>query len=426
MRKVAVVGGGAAGMMAAITAARNGARVTLYERNDRVGKKILATGNGKCNFSNRDFSVDYYNYNGKGRQKADRDKLIRCFKTFSVEDAVDFFETAGMLVKEKRGYLYPWSEQAATVLDILRLELELEGVAIKDTAYIEAVEQNKKGRWVLQPFAQDESYDAVILACGGCAAGKTGSDGNGYRLAERLGHKLIPTVPALVQLRCSDDFYKIVAGVRCEARLKLCTGNESGQEGKGRKEIVQEEIGELQFTDYGISGIPVFQLSRQAAYLLKEKKAVTVYIDLFPDMEAQMFERLCADRLHNIKEKTLEEWLLGMANKKINQLIMKLAGYKPTQPAENIGQKALKKLLYSYRELAVHVAATNPFENAQVTAGGIALTEITDAMESVKVPGVYFAGEIVDVDGRCGGYNLQWAWTSGFIAGTHAALGDRK
>lgn len=424
MRKVAVVGGGAAGMMAAITAARNGASVTLYERNDRVGKKILATGNGKCNFSNRDFSVDYYS--GNGRRKTDQEKLRRCFEMFSVEDAVVFFETAGMLIKEKRGYLYPWSEQAATVLDILRLEMEQDEVEIKDSAYIEAIEQNKRGRFVLQPFAQSESYDAVILACGGCAAGKTGSDGNGYRLAERLGHKLIPMVPALVQLRCSDDFYKIVAGVRCEASLKLCTEKDNGKEGKSSQEIVQEEIGELQFTDYGISGIPVFQMSRQAAYLLREKKKVTVYIDLLPNMEAQAFEQLCLHRLHNIKGKTLEEWLLGMANKKINQLMIKLAGYKPTQPAENIGQKALKKLLYSYRDLAVHVTATNPFENAQVTAGGVSLTEITDKMESVKVPGVYFAGEILDVDGRCGGYNLQWAWTSGFIAGMHAALGDRK
>lgn len=424
VRKVAVVGGGAAGMMAAIMAARNGAAVTLYERNDRVGKKILSTGNGKCNFSNRDFSVAYYY--GNERKGSDAEKMRRCFAQFSVSDAVDFFETAGMLVKDKRGYLYPWSEQAATVLDILRLESEQSGVEVRNLVQVTGVERNKKEKLVLQPSGQGEAYDAVILACGGCAAGKTGSDGNGYRLAEQMGHRVVPTVPALVQLRCSDAFFKIVAGVRCEAALTLCAMKHKGQEELSQRKVIQEEVGELQFTDYGISGIPVFQLSRQAAYLLREKKAVTVYIDLFPGMGSGTFEAMCGERLQRVKGKTMEEWLLGMANKKVNQLMLKLAGRKPADAAETVGQKQLKRLLYSYRELAVHVEATNPFENAQVTAGGVALSEVTDAMESVKLPGVYFAGEILDVDGRCGGYNLQWAWTSGAIAGKHAALGDRK
>lgn len=415
MRKVAVVGGGAAGMMAAIMAAREGASVTIYEKNDRVGKKILATGNGKCNFSNQDFRVEYYN--GNGRKGADYEKLRRFFEQFDVEDAVTFFERAGMLIKDKKGYLYPWSEQAATVLDILRLELERVGVEIKLSSPIEQIERKKKsGMLVLHSAHGKEEYHAAVIACGGCAAAKTGSDGNGYRLAESMGHCIVPTVPALVQLRCSEVFFKIVAGVRCEAALKLCTG----------ETVVQEETGELQFTDYGISGIPVFQLSRQAAYLLKDKKPAKVYIDLFPGMERLAYETMCAERIRLSKGKTIEEFLLGMANKKLNQLMIKLAGLKPTESVEAIGTKRLKQLLYSYRELCVHVSATNPFENAQVTAGGVPLTEVTDKLQSVKMSGVYYAGEILDVDGRCGGYNLQWAWTSGYIAGKNAALGDRK
>lgn len=445
VRRVAVIGGGAAGMMAAAAAAQNGAAVTLYEKNDRVGKKILATGNGKCNFSNRDFSADHYY--GNGLKGVDIPKLERLFQKFSVEDTVNFFGEAGMLVKDRNGYLYPWSEQASTVLEILRAELHRQKIDVRVSEGIEAVrmgEGAEAGRFLTEPFGCDGGYHAVVIACGGCAAAKTGSDGGGYRLAKQLGHRIIPTVPALVQLRCSDDFFRMAAGVRCEAGLTLYTyagtadgnagggpgrepGAGSGRPGKrtGRGLAVQEEVGELQFTDYGISGIPVFQLSRQAAYLLKEKKPADVWIDFFPHMERREFEEMCVRRLCRRQGKTVEGFLLGMANKKINLLLLKLAGLKPEEPAEAAGIKRLKKLLYSYRELQVHVSAANSFEHAQVTAGGVDMAEVSDCLSSLKAPGVYFAGEILDVDGRCGGYNLQWAWTSGYVAGKSAALGDR-
>lgn len=417
MKRIAVIGGGAAGMMAAVTAAKNGAAVTIYEKNDRIGKKILATGNGKCNFSNKDFSVEYY--------YGDREKLSRCFERFSVEDTIGFFRQAGMLVKEKKGYLYPLSEQASTVLDILRLEVDNRNIEVELSAAVEKIEpltakkEEKKSRakgiavyWEKDGEKSCNRYEAVIITCGGCAAPGTGSDGSGYRLAEKLGHHIVPTVPALVQLRCSDGFFKSVAGVRCEASLRLYC----------EKLLVQEERGELQFTDYGISGIPVFQFSRQAAYLLKDGKKADVYIDLLPDIGVRELEEIGSQRVENVGNKTLEEFLLGMANKKINLLLIKLAGYKSADRADKVGHKNLKKLIASYKELHVHILAANPFENAQVTAGGVDLNEVNDKMESTKASGVYFAGEILDVDGRCGGYNLQWAWTSGYIAGKSAAM----
>ncbi len=443
VRRVAVIGGGAAGMMAAVTAAEFGAAVTLYEKNDRVGKKILATGNGKCNFSNRDFSVDCYY--GNGLEGADVHKLERLFRQFSVGDAVDFFKEAGMLVKEKNGGLYPWSEQASTVLDILRAELDRRKVEVRVSEGTESIWMGKgaeTGLFRPEPFGSSSGgYHAVVIACGGCAAAKTGSDGDGYKLAKKLGHRIVPTVPALVQLRCSDGFFKIVTGVRCEAGVTLYTGAgdagkengkdrekgmESGRRGKGSGigVRIQEEIGELQFTDYGISGIPVFQLSRQAAYLLMEKKSADVWIDFFPRMERREFEEMCEQRLCRRQGKTVEGFLLGMANKKINLLLLKQAGFKPEEQADAAGIKRLKKLLYSYRGLQVHVSAANSFEHAQVTAGGVDMAEVSDCLSSLKVPGVYFAGEVLDVDGRCGGYNLQWAWTSGYVAGRSAALGD--
>ena len=405
MKRVAVIGGGAAGMMAAAMAAESGAAVTVYERNDRVGKKILATGNGKCNFSNRNFSAeDYY---------GNREKLERCFRQFSVEDTVRFFEAEGMLVKEKKGYLYPLSEQAATVLDVLRFRLQRLSVKTELQAKVEKITKKAGGEgFIVQADGRVTEWDSVILACGGMAAPKTGSDGSGYLLAESLGHHMVPAVPALVQLRCGNGFFQMTAGVRCEAGLKLY----------GEEKLIQEETGELQFTDYGISGIPVFQFSRQAAYLLKEGKKVSVYIDLLPEMSRQEFEEMCALRIGRAGDKTLEEFLLGMANKKINLLMIKLAGRKPQDAAQSAGANGLKRLLASYRELRVSVTETNSFEHAQVTAGGVDMREVTDSLESVKAPGLFFAGEILDVDGRCGGYNLQWAWTSGYIAGKNAAM----
>ena len=408
VKKVAVIGGGAAGMMAAITAGRCGAQVTIYERNERVGKKILATGNGKCNFSNRNLRGE--DYNG-GRQK-----LEEYFARFSSEDAVAFFTDAGMLVKEKQGYLYPWSEQASTVLDVLRLEIERAGVRVRLSEKAEGIVQDlKTGMFSIDTRAGKgkEKYHAVILACGGCAAPKTGSDGSGFGLAKKLGHRVVCAVPALVQLRCKDSFFKMIAGVRCEARLKLYDGKRGG-------EPLGEEKGELQFTDYGISGIPVFQLSRHAAYVLEEGKKAEVEIDLLPQMGAEAFDRMCAMRIKKAGGKTLEEFLLGMANKKVNLMMIKEAGYKPGEGTEELGEERLRRLLYSYKELRVHILAANSFENAQVTAGGVDMEEVTENLESIKIPGLYFAGEILDVDGRCGGYNLQWAWTSGYIAGRSA------
>ena len=409
MKKVAVIGGGAAGMMAAITAGRCGAHVTVYERNERVGKKILVTGNGKCNFSNRSLGKeDYY---------GNRQKLERCFSIFSPEDAVDFFADAGMLVKERKGCLYPWSEQASTVLDLLRLEMGCAGVDVRVSEKVgEIVRDRKTGMFCIDTSAgkSRDCYHAVILACGGCAAPKTGSDGSGFALAEKLGHRVIPVVPALVQLRCKDSFFKMIAGVRCEARLRM-----HGE--RNEKNLLVEERGELQFTEYGISGIPVFQLSRHAAYLLAEGKKVEVWIDLLPQMTGADFHMMCEERIKKAGGKTLEEFLLGMANKKVNLMMIKEAGYKPGDDAIQLGEERLRKLLYSYRELKVHILAANSFENAQVTAGGVDMDEVTENLESMKIPGIYFAGEMLDVDGRCGGYNIQWAWTSGYIAGGSAA-----
>lgn len=412
-RKVAVVGGGAAGMMAAVQAAYAGARVTVYERNDRVGKKILSTGNGKCNFSNEDMRAACYYGSGAGY-------VDGFYKQFGVAETKTFFRELGMRIKDRNGYLYPASEQATTVLDVLRYEMERLGIEICAGCRVTGIDGpgNPGYRLMLETETtayKKRTYDAVILACGGRAAPKTGSDGTGLAMAKRLGHRIVPTVPALTALRCGETFWKQVAGVRCEARLMLYI------DGNG----VSSVQGELQLTDYGISGIPVFQFSRIAAYALQEGRTVTVKIDLMPDPgAADTQEAFWAQRWERQKRQSMEQFVTGTVNKKVGLLLLKLAGIRETETVceiEGARRRKLEQLFYAFE---VTVKGTNSFEQAQVCAGGVDFAEVTDRLESVRRPGLFFAGEMLDIDGICGGYNLQWAWSSGAVAGRAAAGKD--
>lgn len=409
-RKVAVVGGGAAGMMAAVQAAYAGARVTVYERNDRVGKKILSTGNGKCNFSNEDMRATCYYGSGAGY-------VDGFYKQFGVAETKTFFRELGMRIKDRNGYLYPASEQAATVLDVLRYEMERLGIEICAGCRVTGIDGpgNPGYRLTLETETaayKKRTYDAVILACGGRAAPKTGSDGTGLAMAMRLGHRIVPTVPALTALRCGETFWKQVAGVRCEARLMLYI------DGNG----VSSVQGELQLTDYGISGIPVFQFSRIAAYALQEGRTVTVKIDLMPDPgAADTQEAFWAQRWERQKRQSMEQFVTGTVNKKVGLLLLKLAGIRETETVCEIEGARRRKLEQLFHAFEVTVKGTNSFEQAQVCAGGVDFAEVTDRLESVRRPGLFFAGEMLDIDGICGGYNLQWAWSSGAVAGRAAA-----
>lgn len=405
-KRIAVIGGGAAGMTAAIRAAQAGAQVAIYERNDRVGKKILSTGNGKCNFSNEKMSADCYY--GSGTALVD---VI--YGIFGVRETKEFFVSLGMQIKDRDGYLYPASGQASTVLDVLRYELERLAVRVHTGQQVIDIAVEQSGFIIETHDRGREKYDAVILACGGKAAPKTGSDGQGFLLAKKLGHKIIPTVPALVALRCEEDFYKRTAGVRCDAKLTL---HIDGQP-------VRTEQGELQWTDYGISGIPVFQLSREAAYALQEHKTVTVKIALMPELceDDGSYSRFWAERWERQGGQSMEQFVTGLVNKKLGLLLLKIAGIKETEKAGDIAPSRRKRLEELYCSFNVKVNGTNTYDQAQVCAGGIDCREVTETLESRIIPGLYFAGEILDIDGICGGYNLQWAWSSGTVAGQAAA-----
>jgi hypothetical protein len=412
--KVGIVGAGASGMTAAIAAARAGADVTVFERNDRVGKKILATGNGRCNLGNRQMSVDRYYTDNK---KFVEDRL----NEFGTDETVHFFESLGLMIKDKNGYLYPASEQASAVLDVLRNEMTRLGINIITECMVKSVNK-KESAYVLmteEPENADNRYmfDKVIVACGGQAAPSSGSDGNGYMIAKHFGHHIKKTVPALVQLKCQENFFKSVSGVRADANIEIWFN--------GKKEAC--ERGELQITDYGISGIPIFQISRTAAYMLTEGKKPEVHIDFLPDYTENDYKEFCDKRYSLLKDKeeTVGGFFTGMLNKKLMQLFIRMAGLKAEDKVKNADKSAIYKVFSLCRDLKVTVTETNGFKNAQVTAGGILLSEISEQFESLKSHGLYFTGEILDVDGICGGYNLQWAWCSGYTAGNAAAKAQK-
>ncbi len=410
--KVAVIGGGASGMMAAISAAKEGAEVFLYERNDRVGKKILATGNGKCNFSNQNLTVEqYYSENMAF--------VERVLDTFSTKDTIAFFEESGMMVKDKNGYLYPASEQASTVLDILRMKLTENKVCVYTDKKVTAITKvnaganNHKGKFQVLCGEKKDFYDKVILSCGGKASPMTGSDGNGYKIAEGFGHKILPVFPALVQLKCKEEYIKAVSGVRLDAKLTL--------EVNGKE--VASERGELQLADYGISGIVTFQLSRIAVKNVMDKKLTKIKIDCLPDYTDAEYITFCNRRKaqYQNSECSVEEFFTGMLNKKMMLLFIKLADLKPTEKYISADKKKIDKVFALCKSFMLTISGFHSFDKAQVSAGGVSLSEMNDTLESKKTEGLYIIGEMLDADGKCGGYNLQWAWATGFIAGKHAA-----
>lgn len=403
-RKTVVIGGGASGIMAAISAARQGNKVTLLERKECLGKKILVTGNGRCNFTNR-IQQPLERYYRSGQKDFPKFAL----EQFSLEDTLTFFSGLGMQVKERNGYFYPFSGQASTVLLILLKELERLRVVIETGSKVEQmIRKDRK----FSCFLEDGRIfcgDQVILCAGSMAAPKTGSDGSGYSLAEKMGHHLIQPLPALCPIEGKDGYFgrilKGMAGVRTEAVLSLFVGTQ----------LCYKERGELQMVEYGVSGIPVFQFSRYAVQAFERGKKVRIKIDFLPDLDREDCRKLVLWQLKRY-QKTTEEVVAGLLNRKVALCVLKCARIGLTE--RKLDEEQMERLLSCLKEFLVVMTGYRGFEQAQVCSGGVNLEEVKErTLESKIVQGLYFAGEILDVDGACGGYNLQWAWSSGFLAG---------
>jgi hypothetical protein len=399
MYDVIVIGAGASGLMAAFTAAKENARVLLLEQKDQIGKKILATGNGKCNFTNENMELSSFH--------GDLQLAESVLKQFSKEDTLEFFHRLGIFPKNKNGYYYPNSEQAASVVSAFSYAIERnDKITLQTSSKISQIRKARDFFTVVTEEHRKETGKAIILASGLLAAPKLGSDGFLFAAVKELGHHFTPIVPALCGFYCKGADFKRISGVRVAARVTVFIDGAPAA----------ADTGELQLTDYGISGIPVFQVSRHASMGLYEKKKVEAELTFLPELTDEALEAEISYLRQQLgADASIREILNGLLPKKLALELERKSG----------GDVA--KLLSLIRHFRVTVERARDFEFAQVCAGGIRSEEINrETLSSRLVPGLFFAGELLDVDGICGGYNLQWAWSSGYVAGKCAAKWTAK
>lgn len=405
MKTIGVVGGGASGLMAAISAAKadKTAEVFVLEHKNMAGKKILSTGNGRCNLTNEYMESSCF-------RSDDMHSVKHIIGKFGYPDTCAFFEQAGLLTKSRNGYVYPRCNQASAVLTVLLEEAERFGIRIDTDIHVTGILQEKKGFCI---FTDKKKYyaDKVILAAGGKASRVLGSDGSGYKLAESFGHTLIPVVPALVQLKVQENPFAKAAGVRTDARIQAY---EDGV-------FCGEDTGELQITAYGLSGIPTFQISRYIAKALDAGRQAEVVIDFLPEIEEEEFASLLGRLWKEKPDAEIGACLNGIFAEKLIPVLLKLADIRPHTWLRKLSEDDLQRIAGCCKRVSLPISGTNGFEHAQVCAGGVNLKEIDcETMESRLVKGLYLVGELLDADGICGGYNLQWAWATGYLAGIHA------
>ncbi|MBP5599386.1 MAG: aminoacetone oxidase family FAD-binding enzyme [Lachnospiraceae bacterium] len=409
MKKVGIIGAGASGLMAAIEAAGEGAAVTLFEKKDRVGKKILVTGNGRCNFTNANISKDYY-------YTDDDDFVERVLSKFGNSELLMYFTGLGLLIREKNGYFYPSCEQASAVLDLLRQALSEKNVDVKTDSNVISV-LNKNDKYVVKLENGDTyEFDAVIVSTGGKAGLAPKETVNGYDILNKLDHKSNKLYPALTQIKCDGLNFKGLSGVKSDCVLYLFAD----------ENLIMSQGGELLFTDSGISGIVSFQISHCVAEFLDNKKKVEVVLDLLPGIEEENLKAFIVPKMLLHPNQTLEEFFVGLHNKKLNTEIIKRSGLKPSMKVSDVDKDTLLNAVLSLKEVTVKATDVNGFDKAQVTGGGILTSEVTDDLESKLHKNLFITGELLNVDGLCGGYNLQWAFSTGIIAGRAAGKQEDK
>lgn len=405
MIDVIVIGGGASGLLAAIYAAKGNKKVLLLEKNNICGKKILITGNGKCNYFNEDQNLTHYH--------ASHPKFISNMITDqNIKEILSFFDQLGIIPKIKDGYYYPYSGQATSIQTTLIKEAEVLGVEIICNQEVLSIDYQN----YFKIYTQNKIYlsKKVIISTGSKAYPKTGSTGFGYDLLKDIGHTINPVLPALVQLKGRENYFKEWHGIRTDVKLTLI---------ENQKET-DKQIGEIQLTDYGISGICTFNLSGQVAIGLLEKKQEQIKINFLYPFQLYTKEDFIAwmnKRNKKMKKRTISDLLDGILNYKLINLLLKLSNIKKEMAWEQISLSLKEKLGTNLTNFIVDIVETNSFSQAQTCTGGVPLTEIHHTMESKIQKNLYITGELLDAYGDCGGYNLTLAWITGMIAGKEAS-----
>ena len=393
---VCVIGGGAAGMLAALTAAENGHRVLLLERQSRVGRKLLATGNGRCNLSNYHVSPAHY-HGGAGF-------CDFALSQFDVGETLQYFASLGLLtVSEASGRIYPMSNMAGSVLDVLRYALERPEIDLQTGQTVTAVRKMPEG-FSVKTETDTFSARCLILAAGGAAGSKVGGGMDGYRLAKSLGHHRTALYPSLVQLKTDPTYPRALKGVKAQCGISICRGSH----------VLARNSGEVLFTEYGVSGPAIFDLSRSVS---AGGSDLTCLLNFFPDWEEAEVLHWLSQRQAAMAAHEASTLLTGSCHTRLGQMICKSAGFT-NQRATGLTRDDLRRIARQATHFALPITGTCGFDQAQVTAGGLDTSEFDPrTLQSRLVPGLYACGELLDIDGDCGGYNLQWAWSSGRLAG---------
>ncbi|MBO5200214.1 MAG: aminoacetone oxidase family FAD-binding enzyme [Clostridia bacterium] len=407
---IAIIGGGASGLVAAITAKRKNPRLSVYilEALDRVGKKLITTGNGRCNITNRNITIDRYHGENSSFSEYALGKIDQGYTE-------NFFSSIGVPFVSEGDKIYPASLQAASVVDCLRFECQRLAIEIICNCKINEIKFKKP--FIL--FSDNDTISAdVVICCGGMLSGgeKVGSDGSLFRILKNYGFKGVKASPSIVQLKTETEFVKQLKGIKVDAVATLFKNNRA----------VKSEFGEVLFCDYGLSGPAILNISREAH---RTEGEYFVALDLFPSLtEETLYEMLC-DRVKLLEYRKLEEFFTGMLNKRLGQVVLKYCGYTLHTEVKELATKDCKRIANALKSFTVKVLSNTGFNNSQVTAGGISTDEFDPkTMVSRRISGLYACGELLDIDGDCGGFNLQWAWSSGILAGESAVsfLGDKK
>lgn len=408
MKQIAVLGGGAAGIVAAIAAAeqaKKDARVILLERNPRVGKKLLATGNGRCNLDNANIRLeDYFT--------SDQEGLGRMLDEIAALDLQGWFADHGLLCRpDEVGRIYPYSNQAADVLNLLLYWLERTGVEVCTDCNVLEVRREERGCTVVTQTGEVRA-DAVICALGGSAGPQFGTDGFGTALARSLGCKITMLYPCLVPMTCRKEQIAGLSGIRVKGDAALYDGDR----------LIHRESGEIQFTDYGLSGIAVMQLSGHLGQQRKLRKG-RICIDLFPQMEEEALASFLVRRSRCLSGATVADFMTGLLNRRVASAVWKRTELgEERRNASALRQDEWARLAHALKHWSFDQLGDTGWKNAQTTGGGVRLAQLeADSFRLIHAPNVYVVGESVDCAGSCGGFNLHWAFGSGILAGRHAA-----
>ena len=398
MKTVIVIGGGASGLMAALTAAKDPEnRVLLLERQQRLGRKLLATGNGRCNLTNTGASIE--NYHGEDAGFANP-----ALSRFTPSDTLAFFASLGLLTEEEYGgRVYPLSNSANSVLDVLRFALA--GSAVEVHTGCRVVSVRREGDGFAVDCEDDRFYSsALIVACGGAAGGKLGGVRDGYDILKSLGHSRTKLYPALMPLVTAPEYPRALKGVRADAAVTLMSGGKA----------IARSAGEMQFTDTGVSGPAVFDVSRAASVC----GSADICFDFFRGRETEELLAMLRERCDALPDLETGDMLCGMLHNRLGRMCVKYAGLSGSAPLRSLSDRDLEGALDACRSFTLNVRGTAGFDAAQVTAGGISTAEFDpETLQSRLISGLFACGEVLDIDGDCGGYNLQWAWASGALAG---------